>query len=67
MIYIHPDHKELFTPFRSVDDFLKIDIDVVRDFKNRKTGRFEIGGIFPQLVPLKLVVSSEKAAYWCKT
>ena len=44
MIYIHPDHKELFTPFRSVDDFLKIDIDVVRDFKNRKTGRFEIGG-----------------------
>ena len=44
MITIHPNHKELFAPYRSVDDFLKIDVDLVRDFKNRKTGRFEIDG-----------------------
>ena len=44
MITIHPDHEELFAPFHSIDDFLKIDVDLVRDFKNRKTGRFEIGG-----------------------
>lgn len=44
MIYIHPDHSTLFSQFHTVDDFLKIDIDIVRDFKNRKTGRFEMGG-----------------------
>ncbi|MBN2375448.1 MAG: lipopolysaccharide core heptose(I) kinase RfaP [Sedimentisphaerales bacterium] len=44
MIYIHPDHSDLFSRFHTVDDFLKIDIDIVRDFKNRKTGRFEMGG-----------------------
>ena len=44
MIYIHPDHSTLFSRFHTVDDFLKIDIDIVRDFKNRKTGRFEMGG-----------------------
>jgi len=44
MIEVYPDYIELFSRFRRVDDFLKIDIDVVRDFKNRKTGRFEIDG-----------------------
>ena len=42
MITIYPDYSELLSRFRSVDDFLKIDVDLVRDFKNRKTGRFEI-------------------------
>ncbi|MDH4202014.1 MAG: lipopolysaccharide core heptose(I) kinase RfaP [Phycisphaerae bacterium] len=44
MIEIYPDYKEIFKSFKSVDDFLKIDIDIVRDFKNRKTGRFFIDG-----------------------
>ncbi len=44
MIEICKDYKELFKQYHSVDDFLKIDIDTVRDFKNRKTGRFEIDG-----------------------
>ncbi len=42
MRYIHPDHSTLFNQFRCVDDFLQIEVDLVRDFKNRKTGRFEI-------------------------
>lgn len=44
MIYIYPDYSELFGSFRSIDDFLGIDIETVRDFKNRKTGRFEVDG-----------------------
>ena len=44
MIYIHPDYSELLGRFHSIDDFLNIDIDIVRNFKNRKTGRFEING-----------------------
>ena len=44
MITIHPDYSTLFSSFRDIDDFLNIDIDIVRDFKNRKTGRFEIDG-----------------------
>jgi len=44
MITIHPNHSTLFSQFRCVDDFLKIEVDVVRDFRNRKTGRFEIDG-----------------------
>jgi heptose I phosphotransferase len=44
MIYIHPDYSRLFSQFGSVDDFLQIKVDLVRDFKNRKTGRFEIDG-----------------------
>ncbi len=44
MIDIYPDYTELFSGLRSVDDFLNIDFDIVRDFKNRKTGRFEVGG-----------------------
>ncbi|MEN8128097.1 MAG: lipopolysaccharide core heptose(I) kinase RfaP [Planctomycetota bacterium] len=44
MIDIYPDYTELFGRFCTVDDFLKIDADLVRDFKNRKTGRFELGG-----------------------
>jgi heptose I phosphotransferase len=44
MIHIREDHAELFREFRNVDDFLQIDIDIVRDFKNRKSGRFEIDG-----------------------
>jgi heptose I phosphotransferase len=44
MIYIKPEYKNLFAEFKSINDFLKIDINVVRDFKNRKTGRFEIEG-----------------------
>ena len=44
MIELNPDHKELFGRFQTVDDFLKIEVDLVRDFKNRKTGRFELDG-----------------------
>ncbi len=44
MIYIHPDYTAFFSGFRSMDDFLQIDTVLVRDFKNRKTGRFEIDG-----------------------
>jgi heptose I phosphotransferase len=44
MIEIYPKYKELFNPFQTVDDFLKIEVELVRDFKNRKTGRFEING-----------------------
>ena len=44
MIYIHPDYAKLFVQFDTVDDFMNIDIDIYRDFKNRKTGRFEIDG-----------------------
>ena len=43
MIYIREDLKELFKEFRTIDDFMQIDIDIVRDFKNRKTGHFELG------------------------
>ncbi|OQY03013.1 MAG: hypothetical protein B6I25_08595 [Planctomycetales bacterium 4572_13] len=34
----------VFGGLRSVDDFLNLDVELVRDFKNRKTGRFEMGG-----------------------
>ncbi len=44
MIYIHSEYSRLFSRFRTVDDFLNIEVDLVRDFKNRKTGRFEIDG-----------------------
>ena len=44
MIYIAQQYTELFKGFDSVDDFLNIDMQTVRDFKNRKTGRFEING-----------------------
>lgn len=44
MIEIYPDYKECFKSFKTVEDFLKIDVELVRDFKNRKTGRFEING-----------------------
>jgi heptose I phosphotransferase len=44
MIYIRSEYKNLFADFKSVDDFLRIDIDIVRNFKNRITGHFEIGG-----------------------
>ncbi|MHC5119305.1 MAG: lipopolysaccharide core heptose(I) kinase RfaP [Planctomycetota bacterium] len=44
MIEIYPDYKEIFKSFKSVDDFLRIKVDLVRDFKNRKTGRFVIDG-----------------------
>lgn len=44
MITIHPDYTTLFSGLHTVDDFLKIEVDLVRNFKNRKTGRFEIGG-----------------------
>ncbi|MHC4761239.1 MAG: hypothetical protein ACYS9H_07845 [Planctomycetota bacterium] len=30
MITIHPDHTALLSSYRSVDDFLKIDIEIVR-------------------------------------
>ena len=43
-IYVRPDLRELFAEYKTIDDFLKIDADLVRDFKNRKTGRFEIDG-----------------------
>ena len=44
MIYIRPDLTDSFENFKSVDDFLNIDMKTVRDFKNRKTGRFEVNG-----------------------
>jgi heptose I phosphotransferase len=44
MIYIHPDYLRLLRQFRTVDDFLKIKVELVRDFKNRKTGRFFMDG-----------------------
>jgi heptose I phosphotransferase len=44
MIYIYPNYTAQFSQFRSFDDFIKINVDLVRDFKNRKTGRFEIDG-----------------------
>jgi hypothetical protein len=44
MIDIYPDYKKFFAPFKTVDNFLKIDVELVRDFKNRKTGRFFIDG-----------------------
>jgi heptose I phosphotransferase len=44
MITIHPDYTALFSRFLTIDDFMKIDIEIVRDFKNRKTGRFELEG-----------------------
>ncbi|NIT57667.1 MAG: lipopolysaccharide core heptose(I) kinase RfaP [Aliifodinibius sp.] len=43
MIYIREDLRELFKEFCTIDDFMQIDIDIVRDFKNRKTGRFRLG------------------------
>jgi heptose I phosphotransferase len=43
MIYIRQDLRQLFENFRTIDDFLRIEIDAVRDFKNRKTGRFTLG------------------------
>lgn len=44
MIFIKQEYEKLFAGFKSVDDFLRIEIDVVRKFKNRTTGRFEISG-----------------------
>ena len=43
MIYIRQDLRQLFENFRTIDDFLRIEIETVRDFKNRKTGRFTLG------------------------
>ncbi|MBI9015790.1 MAG: lipopolysaccharide core heptose(I) kinase RfaP [Phycisphaerae bacterium] len=37
-------YKKFFAEFKDIEVFLRIDIDIVRDFKNRKTGRFEIDG-----------------------
>lgn len=44
MIYIEPQYQELLKEFKSIDDFLNIDINTVRDIKNRTTGRFEVDG-----------------------
>ncbi len=44
MISIKSKYKKLFADFKSIDDFLQIDIDIVRIFKNRTTGYFEISG-----------------------
>ncbi len=44
MIFINSKYKNILSNFKSVDDFLRIDIDIVRNFKNRSTGRFEISG-----------------------
>lgn len=44
MIYVDPQYIKFFSRFKRVDDFLMIDTDLVRDFKNRKTGRFELDG-----------------------
>lgn len=44
MIYIRSDIKNLFDQFKQFEDFMSLEIDIVRDFKNRKTGRFEIAG-----------------------
>ena len=44
MIYIAQEYKGFFEGFSKMDDFLDFDVQLVRDFKNRKTGRFEIDG-----------------------
>lgn len=44
MIYIKSEYKSLFAKFKSIDDFMRIEIDIVRNFKNRTTGRFEVKG-----------------------
>jgi len=43
MIYIREDLKEVFKEFHTIDDFMQLDISIVRDFKNRKTGYFQLG------------------------
>ena len=44
MINIREDIRHLFTSKRCVADFMRIESDVVRRFKNRYTGRFQRGG-----------------------
>ena len=44
MVYIREDLKTVFSQYKSIDDFLNINNNIVRDFKNRKTGRFELSG-----------------------
>jgi heptose I phosphotransferase len=44
MIYVRPDARGYFEGEKAVDDFLQIPCDVVRRFKNRRTGRFERNG-----------------------
>lgn len=44
MIDIKPEYQNYFGDFKTIDDFLRIDIDCVRDFKHRKTGRFTVDG-----------------------
>jgi heptose I phosphotransferase len=44
MITLHPDYAVYFKDLTSVDDFLEINAELARDFKNRKTGRFERDG-----------------------
>ena len=40
MIYLNPDYSRLFSQFRTVDDYLKIEVDLVRDFKKSKNRSF---------------------------
>ena len=44
MITLHPDYAACFKGLTKIDDFLEIDAELARDFKNRKTGRFERNG-----------------------
>ena len=43
MIYIREDAQDLFKAFSTLDDFMQLEVNLVRDFKNRKTGHFKLG------------------------
>jgi len=43
MIYLRDDVKDLFKGYRAFDDFMGMKMTVVRDFKNRQTGYFQLG------------------------
>ena len=44
MIYVRPESNPLFSGERTVSDFLRIECEIVRRFKNRTTGRFVRNG-----------------------
>ena len=57
MIYLRHDIAALFETERTVSDFLAIDCEVARDFKNRQTGRFERDG-------RAFYIKKHDRAYW---
>jgi heptose I phosphotransferase len=44
MIYLQPEFSDVFSAERTFSDFLRIPFECVREFKNRRTGRFERDG-----------------------